>query len=154
MAGNLLSQWNFKIPELPFDSWWLLGVVLVVLMLAIWLIARLTASLNDDIDPAEIDRQMLTTVSDLHRQGELSPGEYRSIKGRLVERMSDQSLAADSDGSAHNGQPEKETKAQSLNTTEDPLGSSNFESSPEGHANGTVKDSQDTSEDKTDSSLQ
>lgn len=127
MVGTLLSEWSFKAPELPIDSWWFLGIVLVVLVVAIWLIARLTSSVTDDIDPAEIDRQMLTAVRDLHSQGELSPDEYRSIKGRLVERMSDQLPPAGSDDSSQKTQGSEQTEGQTLNTTEEPPGASTTE---------------------------
>lgn len=82
-----LAEWDWTSPELPVDSWWFFTVVLVLLVLFIWAIARLTTRTTDDIDPTEIDRQMLSAVSELRSQGELSPEEFRSIKSRLVERL-------------------------------------------------------------------
>lgn len=89
----ILAEWDWTTPELPVDSWWFFMVVLVLLMVFIWAIARLTTRTTDDIDPAEIDRQMLSAVSELRSQGELSPEEFRSIKSRLVERLSPDSTS-------------------------------------------------------------
>lgn len=91
----ILAEWDWTSPELPVDSWWFFAVVLVLLMVFIWAIARLTTRTTDDIDPAEIDRQMLSAVSELRSQGELSPEEFRSIKSRLVERLSPDSTSED-----------------------------------------------------------
>ncbi len=151
MAGNLLSEWSLKSLELPVDNWWFLGFVLVVLMFAIWLIARLTTSVTDDIDPAEIDRQMLTAVRELHSQGELSPGEYRSIKGRLVKRMAHQNTPDGSKGSSAKELKSRQTEKLSPPTTEDPLGSSTPMPAPSDHSKGQVEEQNDTSENEADS---
>lgn len=107
-------------PELPVDSWWFCGIVLILLMFAIWLIARLTASATEESDPAAIHREMLTAVSELHSRGELTPDEYRSIKSRLVEQLSGDSPSNDSDDSSHEEQPEKENKGEHNPGTETP----------------------------------
>ncbi|MEZ6124047.1 MAG: hypothetical protein R3C49_12855 [Planctomycetaceae bacterium] len=78
---------NLRVPPIPYDSWWVLGVVLVLLIVSIWLIARLTTSVTEETDPAEIDRQMLSAVRELHSEGELTPEEFRSIKSQLVQRL-------------------------------------------------------------------
>ena len=75
------------IPELPIDSWWFFAAVLTGLIIAIALVIRFVSSKTDDIDPVEIDRQMLSSVRELTRTGEITDHEYRSIKGRLVERL-------------------------------------------------------------------
>lgn len=75
------------IPELPIDSWWFFGSVMTGLVIAIALVIRFVSSKTDDIDPVEIDRQMLSSVRELTRTGEITDDEYRSIKGRLVERL-------------------------------------------------------------------
>lgn len=75
------------IPELPIDSWWFFGAVLTTLVVAIALVIRFVSSTTDDIDPVEIDRQMLSSVRELTRTGEITDDEYRSIKGQLVERL-------------------------------------------------------------------
>lgn len=77
------------IPELPIDSWWFFGAVLAGLIIAIALVIRFVSSETDDIDPVEIDRQMLSSVRELTRTGEITEDEYRSIKGRLVDRLKD-----------------------------------------------------------------
>lgn len=112
---NLLMFAGWEIPalELPVDSWWFFTIVLVLLVLFIWAVTRLTTSGTEDIDPAEIDRQMLTAVSELRSRGELTNEEFRSIKGRLVER-----LATD--------QTESDTAAEATSETE-----SDPEQSPE-----------------------
>lgn len=86
-AMRLLAEWDWTLPDLPVDSWWFFTVVLVLLVVFIWVVARLTTHTTDDIDPAEIDRQMLSAVSELRSQGELTQEEFRSIKSRLVTRL-------------------------------------------------------------------
>ena len=78
------------IPELPIDSWWTYAVALIGLVIAITLAIRFVSSTTDDIDPVEIDRQMLSSVQELTRTGEITDDEYRSIKGQLVERLKTQ----------------------------------------------------------------
>ncbi|MFN9969280.1 MAG: hypothetical protein ACK58T_05215, partial [Phycisphaerae bacterium] len=63
-------------------------IALACLVMLIWLIFHLTASVTDDTDPAESDRQMLLTVHELHREGDLTAEEFRSLKGQLVQRIS------------------------------------------------------------------
>ena len=84
---NFLADWDWTLPELPVDSWWFFTIVLVLLVVFIWVVARLTTHTTDDIDPAEIDRQMLSAVSELRSQGELTQEEFRSIKSHLVTRL-------------------------------------------------------------------
>jgi len=122
MALTFFADWSFKAPELPVDNWWFVGTVLVVLIILIWVVVRLATSATEGIDPAEIDRQMLTAVSELRSQGELTPDEYRSIKGRLVGRLSEGLPSPDSEGSAQKGQGHLEVKGQGLNTTDNPEG--------------------------------
>ncbi|MCA9086052.1 MAG: hypothetical protein KDA81_18470 [Planctomycetaceae bacterium] len=106
------------IPELPVHNWWFFGVVLFLLIIFIWVIARLTAAMTDHSDPAEIDRQMLSAVRDLHSQGELSSEEFRSIKSRLVQRMSDENRATDSDDSALKGTHREDCDGNNSQTAE------------------------------------
>jgi len=84
-----LAEWGLKAIPLRTDSWLVFAVVLIALVIFIWLIARLVARVTGDTDPAETDRRMLTAISDLHRKGDLSQEEYRSIKSQLVERLQD-----------------------------------------------------------------
>ena len=83
---NLESWWLRAIP-IGTDSWWTFAVVLIALIVFILLIARLVTRATEDSDPAETDRQMLTAVNDLHRKGDLSQEEFRSIQGQLVDRL-------------------------------------------------------------------
>lgn len=115
----LLAEWSWAAPELPVDNWWFFIAVLVVLIVFIALIARLAAAAGEEIDPAEIDRQMLTAVNDLHTEGELTPEEYRSIKSRLVDRLSEQNQTSDSDDSSAQVVEEKESEGQQQPATEE-----------------------------------
>lgn len=96
MMIPILAEWDWTGPKLPFDEWWFFGVVLIVLVIFIWMVVRLLMPTTDDVDPAEIDRQMLTAVNELRTQGELTQEEYRSIKNRLVKRLSAETDSKDS----------------------------------------------------------
>ncbi|MEX2286220.1 MAG: hypothetical protein WD648_03965 [Planctomycetaceae bacterium] len=61
----------------------------VCLVVAGWLMIRIRSRYRDNEDPAAAEQQMLAQIRDLHRQGDLSEDEYRSIKGRLVKRLGD-----------------------------------------------------------------
>lgn len=122
MSGHFmadLAKWDWSSPELPVDSWWFFAVVLVVLIFFIWVVARLTATATDDMDPAEIDRQMLTAVSELRSRGEITQEEFRSIKNRLVVRLSDETRSNDSvdlSPQDHLGEENKGTPALTTET--------------------------------------
>ena len=53
----------------------------------IWAITWMKSRYWGHEDPAAADHQMLSHLGELRRQGGLSEEEYRSIKGRLVERL-------------------------------------------------------------------
>ena len=147
MTRILLAEWTWKAPELPFDNWWFLGVVLLLLVCSIWVIAQLTTKVTDDIDPAEIDRQMLTAVNELHSQGELSEEEYRSIKGRLVTRLSNKPPPSDSEGpegSSQEAQVEQKIEGPQQPETDNPKTTHGTET------NETCSDSMCTQSDNTD----
>lgn len=92
---NIGLSWLRPIP-IGTDSWLVFAVVLIALVIFIWLVARLVTRMTEDSDPAETDRQMLTAINDLHRKGDLSQEEFRSIKGQLIDRLqSDQRSSAD-----------------------------------------------------------
>lgn len=97
------------IPELPVDSWWFFGAVLTALVVAIGLIIRFVSSKTDDIDLVEVDRQMLSSVRELTKTGEITDDEYRSIKGRLVERLK---LSEDEQKSSEDSQTSEEIEDQ------------------------------------------
>lgn len=108
----MFAGWDLPALELPVYSWWFFTIVLVLLVLFIWAVTRLTTATTEDIDPAEIDRQMLTAVSELRSRGELTNEEFRSIKGRLVERLVTDTEEADSPREEESSPPEtKETEA-------------------------------------------
>lgn len=45
--------------------------------------------MRDGEDNAAAEQMMLTQYTEMHRDGDLSEEEYRSIKGRLLERLGD-----------------------------------------------------------------
>lgn len=101
-VSEVLSDLQKLLPALPVHSWSFFLGVLVVLIFFIWVVARLTASVTGDTDPADDDRQMLGSLSEMRRRGELTDEEYRSIKSRLVQRLSAAPTATGSDDSAQN----------------------------------------------------
>lgn len=96
------------IPELPINDWWFFSAVMIGLIILIALVIRFVSSQTDDIDPVEIDRQMLSSVRELTRSGEISEDEYRSIKGRLIDRLKSAEELPDksSESSTHDKSPE------------------------------------------------
>lgn len=68
------------------SSWGVIGLV-VALGVAAWLIYRLRTWYGEDADRAEGDQELLAHLRDLKREGDVSEEEFRSIKGRLTERM-------------------------------------------------------------------
>ncbi|HIE95692.1 MAG TPA: hypothetical protein EYQ63_01445 [Fuerstia sp.] len=113
-----LAIWDWSSPELPVDSWWFFAVVLFVLIFFIWVVARLTAAATDDTDPAVVDRQMLTAVSELRSRGELTQEEFRSIKSRLVVRLSDETQSNDSVDLSTQDHHQEESKGTPASTAE------------------------------------
>ncbi len=73
-----------KLDQLPMLD--ILGLA-ALFTIGIWLIVKIRARYWDHEDPAEVERQMLIQMGESHRQGDLSDQEYRSITGRLVERI-------------------------------------------------------------------
>ncbi len=65
------------------------AAVLAALVVLIWGIVRIRSLFRDDDDPAAVDQSMLLGLGDLHREGDLSESEYRSIKSQLIQRMQD-----------------------------------------------------------------
>ena len=72
----------------PLVSWWPFLVATVCLVIVIWLVVQLIARVNKDTDPAAADHEMLLALSELHREGDLTVEEFRSIKSQLVHRLS------------------------------------------------------------------
>lgn len=113
-----LAKWDWSSLELPVDSWWFFAVVLFVLIFFIWLVARVTAAATNDTDPAAVDRQMLTAVSELRSRGELTQEEFRSIKSRLVVRLSDETRSNDSVDLSTQDHRQKESKGRPASRAE------------------------------------
>jgi hypothetical protein len=93
----------------------ILGLVLLI-GIGIWIVTRLRSRLADDEGSATRDHRLLTQIADLKEQGDLTEEEYRSIKGRLVERIDDSMSAhkakpdrpvSHSAKSSESGQPER-----------------------------------------------
>ncbi len=76
-----------------------LGLVLLV-GIGLWIVTRLRSRLADDEGSATGDHRLLSQIADLKQQGDLTEEEYRSIKGRLVERIDD-SMSAHQDKPLH-----------------------------------------------------
>lgn len=150
MVFALFAEWDWTAPELPVDSWWFFAVVLVLLIFVIWGVARLTTSVTGDIDPAEIDRQMLTAVSELRSQGELTSEEYRSIKSRLVDRLSDQTSSADSEDSSHNDQQPQQNEGEQHQATDTSGGPIHNKSNEVGDSTPFVDSTSSNEEDQND----
>lgn len=83
----LLAQRRRYDPLQSLSSWVPLLIAAVVLILLIWAILHFLSKMNDDVDPADADRQMLQALRDLRREGDLSDDEFRSIRGKLATRL-------------------------------------------------------------------
>ncbi len=121
-----LALWPLKPIPIGTESWLVFAVVLIALVVFIWLISRLVTHATEDSDPTEVDRQMLTTINDLHRKGDLSQKEFRSINGQLVARLHDDrksSAAGSSDKKDFEGLTRLmvRTPASSLNETHESI---------------------------------
>jgi len=66
--------------------WQVIGL-LVALVVLVGLIIRIRALFREDEDSTADDHQLLSQITDLHREGDLTEDEYRSIKGRLVQKL-------------------------------------------------------------------
>ncbi len=73
--------------EFLAQSAWLWLTFAVSFLLLIWLVVRIGAWLREDTGPAASDYEMLTAIGEMHRRGDLSDEEFRSIKSQLVERI-------------------------------------------------------------------
>ena len=63
--------------------------LLVAVVVLVGVIVRIRTLFREDADAAADDHQLLSSISDLHREGDLSEDEYRSIKGRLIRKLGD-----------------------------------------------------------------
>src|SRR3990172_5856220 len=85
MGGG--TQAAEKVGRLLGDALPVKVVFLLSLALAAWLIYQIRARFRDRADSAAEERQMLSQWGELHREGGLSQEEFRSIKGRLTQRV-------------------------------------------------------------------
>lgn len=83
----LLGQRRRYDPFQSFSSWLPLLIAGAVLVLLIWAIMHFLSKMNEDVDPAEADQEMLQALRDLRREGDLSEVEFRSIRGKLATRL-------------------------------------------------------------------
>ncbi len=72
----------------PLGSWLEFLIATVCLVTVVIAIIQLIARANKETDPAEAEREMLLTLSELYRQGDLTNEEFRSIKGQILQRLS------------------------------------------------------------------
>ncbi len=79
----------WKVMDASVADWIGFGAAFVALIVLVWLFVRIRAWLQDDAGPEANTHQMLTQFGDLHRQGDLSEEEYRSIKSQLIEKLED-----------------------------------------------------------------
>ena len=80
------TDW-YKLLQLPDVSWISFLVATSSLIVVIWVIVRLVSRVNEDVDPAEADREMLQALNDLRREGDLTEDEFRLIKGQITNRL-------------------------------------------------------------------
>lgn len=88
MLSKKVDVW--KMLHLPDVSWLELLGAAACLVVVIWAILRFVSRVNEDVDPAEADKQMLQALMDLRREGQVSEDEFRSIKGQIVSRLNTQ----------------------------------------------------------------
>ena len=79
------ALWNL-LDGSPIE-WARFAAGLIAVVILSWAIFKLVAHVRGIEDPAAAEQLMLTQIGDLHREGDLSQEEYRSIKSRLVDRI-------------------------------------------------------------------
>lgn len=82
------TDW-YKLLRLPDVSWLQMFAAAGFLVVLVWGIVRLAARLNEKVDPAEADKEMLRVLHELRREGDLTDDEFRSIKGQISSRLND-----------------------------------------------------------------
>ncbi len=86
--GKKVDIWEML--DLQDIGWVELLGAAAFLVVLIWAILRFVSRVNEDVDPAEADREMLQALMDLRREGQVSEDEFRSIKGQIVGRLNTQ----------------------------------------------------------------
>lgn len=103
--------WNL-LDGSPVEWGWFVGG-LAGLAAVLWAFTRFAAWVRDDEDTAATGQMMLTDINELHRGGDLSDEEYRSIKGRLLERLEE------SDDSDESSKSDEEPTSIDVETSDD-----------------------------------
>ncbi|MFN9721405.1 MAG: hypothetical protein ACK58L_22125, partial [Planctomycetota bacterium] len=88
VQGKKVDIWEML--DLQDIGWVELLGAAALMVVMIWAILRFVSRVNEDVDPAEADREMLQALMDLRREGQVSEDEFRSIKGHLVGRLNTQ----------------------------------------------------------------
>jgi len=91
------SEWQ-KLVSRFFEAgileWLSFFATILAFAVILWLVFRIRAWLSDDVDAAESEQELLIQMMEMHREGDLSEEEYRSIKHRLAVRLRSTSPAA------------------------------------------------------------
>lgn len=66
------------------DSWHLFVGLLLLVGGLVWVVNQIRTRLRDDADHMTDKMQLLKQMRELHREGDLSEAEFRSIKSRLL----------------------------------------------------------------------
>lgn len=103
--------WNL-LDGSPVEWGWFVGG-LAGLAAVLWAFTRFAAWVRDDEDTAATGQMMLTDINELHRGGDLSDEEYRSIKGRLMEQLEE------SDGSVEVSKSDDNSASQDTEASDD-----------------------------------
>lgn len=77
----------YEVLQLPKFITWPFLFAAACLIVVIWSIVRIISRVNEDVDPAVSDQEMLNSISEMRREGDLTEDEYRSIKSQLVGRL-------------------------------------------------------------------
>lgn len=114
--GNVVARGGRKDLDDLFQNFAESGLLffglVVVIGIGLWVVSWIRSRLADDEGSHAEDHRLLTQIADLKEQGDLSEEEYRSIKGRLVERIDDSTSADDGRRNAPSGS-ETEKSAES-----------------------------------------
>lgn len=87
IVAKRTNEW-LDLLQLPDFTWWQFLFAAACLVVLIWSIVRFISRVHEDVDPAESDQDMLSAISELRAEGDLTEDEYRSIKSQLMGRMS------------------------------------------------------------------
>ncbi len=99
------SIW-WKLLEGSPREWAELLAGLAVVLLAIWAVNRMRTWFREDMGPTERNRELFLQMRELHRRGELTDDEFRSIRKRLLGTEGPQGEGVDSDQAAESPQRE------------------------------------------------